>query len=161
MQGTLQLADKNGDTGNIVLNLKAPTNVPIINARNLDTNPSSVTALAIRDAGGLDEGSYWLFSTFNTTSNITNSTLTIGSAPQGLNYALNLLPYGSGVELKVFDEGQYWNGTTTSGAGPVAGGNGTWRLAPRPTPSGRTHPASITSAGTPRRRPSSAARPGL
>ncbi len=128
VQGTLQLADANGKAGNIVLNLKAPTSTALISARYLDTNPSAVTALTIKDAGGLDEGVYRLVSSYSTTANVTNSTLTIGSAPQGLNYALNILPYGSGVELKVFDEGQYWNGTTTSGAGPVAGGNGTWRV---------------------------------
>ncbi len=159
VDGTLMLSDGNGHPGNITLNLKAPSAYALVTVRTLDIDSTAVSALNIVDAGGLDEGTYRLVSSQSLGSNITDQTLTIGTAPAGLNYALDISPYGYGVELKVFDEGQYWNGTTTSGAGPLVGGSGTWQIntpadknwadAPGTTHFGRDDTQTAVFSGTP------------
>ncbi len=122
--GVLNLGTGNGGHGNLIFNLRAPSATALITAGTLDTAAATNTAITLTDAGGLDEGSYLLISAQTIGANVTASTLTLGSTPAGLTFGLGI---GANAVTLTVSDGQSWNGTTTSGAGPLVGGTGTWR----------------------------------
>ncbi|WP_210215469.1 beta strand repeat-containing protein, partial [Pseudoxanthobacter soli] len=122
--------------GSLILNagasldvtLDAPSNFPLIgvgvaSTPNVVGNLSLNGTLNVTDSGGMVAGSYLLI---NYAGTLSGSGLTIGAAPSDFEYSIDTVSTSNAVYLVITDAGLYWNGTTTSGSGPVAGGDGTW-----------------------------------
>ncbi len=150
VNNTLMLASTQPQAGHLTFNLGAPSATAVISAGTLDTDSTTKTSITITDAGSLDEGTYLLISATTIGQNISSSTLDLGSTPAGFGYALNI--GAQQVTLAVTDDGQFWNGTTTSGAGPIAGVPEPGSRKARTIWSGRMRPARLTASGTRRRR---------
>ncbi|WP_198291200.1 autotransporter-associated beta strand repeat-containing protein [Ancylobacter sp. FA202] len=79
--------------------------------------------LNITDGGSMAEGSYLLI----TYTGSVSGTLAIGTASSDYDYTVDTTSVSGQVLLTVAaGGGLYWNGTTVSGSGPLAGGTGTW-----------------------------------
>ncbi|SHO67424.1 autotransporter-associated beta strand repeat-containing protein, partial [Pseudoxanthobacter soli DSM 19599] len=166
----LLLVQNGGTVSATQANAGSSGNTPI-NADNITFNTGAIVDLNLTGSGAdaaLTTGGFLTIQSGVTINLASTSTLTagaynlieysgagstfvlptLGTTPGDLEGVISTTPSSTGSLLIVTlsEGGLYWNGTTTSGSGPVAGGDGTWTASQSQlnwtNSSGTTHVAS-------------------
>ncbi len=106
--------------GTFKVTLGAPTTTALVTISNDNLNVDG--ALIIASNGGLAEGTYSLVK-YGGSGTGTFASIT---GPSDYAYSTSIDSTNKVLLLAVVNAGQYWNGRTTTGSGPLDGGTGAW-----------------------------------